>query len=484
MQSDRESGADRGRVRRGRVLAARLIAMVALLGIAAAGWYPRSRPGPEMPTRAQPPRSAGALPLRVAPATLAMGRPNAVTITSPNLKAGTAADEQDLVLTIPELDWTRRVKPEALRQGLKEEIRPDAPGIFRIRVLSNGAEVAARAIAVVPPGEPDARDTDTLWKLQAGPPHLRDSGAFEIPVYAVAVRVRDGAPARMPSAQGVRLTLKDQDSGKEFEFLRIPAGQSLSNRLGVPITPRTSYRLVASDGKGLDVGPLLLSWPRNGPRLRLSATPAVQGVTGGGRIGAEATVRVSMTYEGRPAVPAQPIPVSVSIAAPSSVRVVFPSPSSSSLTIASDARAAECRLASAGLEDDAWVTFSEPTYATSATVRVRFSFPRVHFALVFVSGGIGVLVARRRDLAASPWWRVGLEVLIGGAAAVALYWVILAIGLRSATGARLGLDVSAALPIGLAGGLLGLTVLDLVVGAFQTIFAGAGASEGQVPPEE
>jgi hypothetical protein len=300
MGVERVPDEDRKRVKGGHVPASRVVAIITLLAIAAVGLSSRApsglKAGARPPQPLQPPRGPGPIRLNVRPATLELGRANPISIASPDLVAGAA--EPDLVLTIPELDWTRRVKPEELRRGLSVEIRPDTLGIFRIRVLSN-----------------------------------------------------------------------------------------------------------------------------------------------------------------------------------SSVRVGSPSP----LTIKAGTRIADCRLSSSGSVEDATITFSEPIYAMSCTVRVRFTIPWPYYALAFVCAGFAVLVARRQDLSAMSWWEAGVEVLFGGVGAVALYMAILSGWFRSMTGARLGLDVTTALLIGLAGGLLGLTLFDLVIGAIRTISEARALSEGQAP---
>jgi len=300
-----------------------------------------------------------------------------------------------------------------------------------------------------------------------------ETGDFEVPVYAAVEQVRGGKLVPAYSDEGERLSLKDRDSGTEFGLLRVPAGQSLSNRVPVPISPKTSYQLVAADGNGLELGPIPLSWSRNGPRLRLAATPAEQSAPAAD-VGA--TVGVYMTYQGRSAVPGQPIPVS--IRAPGSVRVDSPSP----LTIKAGTRIADGPLSSSRSVEDATITFSEPSYATSCTVRVRFTIPWTYYALAFVCGGFSVLIARRQDLAAMWWWVMAVEVLIGGVVAVALYLAVLSAWVRSTTGSRLGLDVTTAMLIGLAGGLLGLMIFDLVIGAIRTSFEARVRSGGQAPP--
>ena len=140
--------------------------------------------------------------------------------------------------------------------------------------------------------------------------------------------------------------------------------------------------------------------------------------------------------------------------------------------IEGDARVAHCHFAGRGSDgEDATITFREPVYATRCTVRVRFAFPWAYFALACTCGGFAALLVRSRDLAAMAWWRPAIEVVLGAAVAAAVYRVLLSSGFRSLTGARLGLDVMTPVLTGLAGGLLGLILSNLAVGAFNKYLA-------------
>jgi hypothetical protein len=394
---------------------------------------PLTLDSPELPV-------AAATRVHVSSRTLRTNEKNVVHVWAPDRLDPSLGP---VTIEIPGLGVAKNVSVSELYGGTTVETSPKFTGFFELRLRAKGDEVAWTPIAAVPPIQPGA-DEGPTWAIATGPTRVLESGAIYVPVYATAERDHD---VPLPVRERVKLQLKDRLSNSDLGNLVIEKGQAISEPISVLLTPSTKYELMAVRND-LTVGSIPVDWPRNGPKLVLTAKPGSQEVFTA--MGLRAKTNVYLTFQRRKVNPSETVLVNANCPAG-----VIVEPEKMVLTPQDGEFTCMCHYS--GLSLQAPIIFSESSFSSSYTTVVSFLFPWIHFFMAIGFAAIGSLVSP-----AGQRFRPIRKVLVGTIAGLLLYIAFLATWLRITGSDRI--EVLSAVLVGFVGGYAGPRVFDFLKG--------------------